>query len=246
MKKALVVSAHGADWCTRSGGTIVSLVHNGYDIFVLALTCGEHGESGGYWKNNPEGTLAGCKACRKQEATEAARKLGVSRIEFLDYDDYPLIMDEPRIRGLTEILLDYRPDVVLTHWINDPVNMDHEVTGKALLRAVSAAGMLGAKPNTPRHFIPDIFFFETTIPHAEFNEFKMDVFVDITEWYEKKIAAIQCFRCQPILVDYYTRCAENRGVAATDWARGRRTIKYAEGFKRYTPYIGDKLPIAEL
>lgn len=246
MKKVLIVSAHGADWCTRCGGTIAKLTRDGYEVFVLALTCGEHGESGGFWKANPAGPLEACTECRKQEAALAAEELGVSKLQFLGYGDYPLVMDEKRIRDLTNIILDFRPDAILTHWINDPVNMDHEVAGKAVLRAVSAAGMLGARPNTPSHFIPDVFFFETTIPHAEFNEFKMDVFIDITDTYEKKIAAIKRFQCQPQLVGYYQRCAENRGQTATDWARGRRTIAYAEGFKRYTPYLGDVLPLTEL
>ena len=50
--------------------------------------------------------------------------------------------------------------------------------------------------------------FETTIPHPEFNEFEIDTYVDIGDVIEQKIEAVKCFKAQPQLVDYYTRCAE--------------------------------------
>lgn len=245
-KKMLVVSAHGADWCTRSGGTILKYVKQGWDVTVYAFTFGEHGESGAFWRDHPGTTVEAVKECRKREAQAAAVFIGVKEIRFFDYGDYPLVLGEPEIRSLAHDILRMRPDVILTHWIDDPFNMDHEVTGKAVVHAVSAAGMRGALPDTPPHFIPDIFFFETTMPHSEFNHFQMDTYVDIGDVFEEKIQAIHLFEAQPQLVEYYTRCAKNRGVQANDWSRGRRAIQYAEGFKRYVPYIGDELPLTRL
>lgn len=245
-KKILVVSAHAADWCTRSGGTLIKYLSKGWEVTVFALTYGEHGESGSFWQKNPQSELEACKRCREAEARAAAEFLGIKNIEFFDYGDYPMAFDEDKVRMLIRRILEIRPDLILTHWINDPFNMDHEVAGKAVVRAVSAAGMLGALPDTKAHFIPDIFFFETTMPHSEFNEFKMDTYVDIGDVFEKKIEAVSKFAAQPQLVEYYTRCAVNRGVQATDWSRGRRVIKYAEAFRRYVPYLGDELPLTSL
>lgn len=244
MKKMLVVSAHGADWCTRAGGTIIKYVNLGWEVTVFALTYGEHGESGEYWKNHPGTNVEEVKRCREDEARKAAAFMGVKEIRFFDYGDYPLEMNQERIRILTKNLLDLRPDVILTHWMNDPINMDHEVTGKAVFRAVTAAGMRGALPDTEPHFIPDIFQFETTIPHSEFNRFEIDTYVDISDIFEKKLQAIRSFNAQPQLVDYYTQCAVSRGFQANDWSRGRGKIIYAEGLKRCTPYLGDQLPLS--
>ncbi|MDR2931822.1 MAG: hypothetical protein LBV27_01815, partial [Oscillospiraceae bacterium] len=177
---------------------------------------------------------------------EAAKIIGIEDIRFFDYGDYPLTLDDVKIRTLTKDILDIRPDVILTHWTNDPLNEDHALTGKAVIRAVSAAGMLGAVPGTPSHFIPDIFLFETTLPHSEFNRFEINTYIDIGDTYKKKMEAIRCFAVQPQLVQYYTRCAENRGFAANDWSRGRKKITYAEGFCRYTPYLGNELPLSAL
>lgn len=246
MKNLLVVSAHSADWCTRSGGTLRSYVEKGWKVTVFSLTYGEHGESGGFWKENPGADYEQCKQCRKTEAEHAADVIGVSEIRFFDYGDYPLVMDETRVRRLTEDILSIRPDVVLTHWMQDPVNPDHETVGKAAFQAISAAGMRGAIPGISPHFIPDVFQFETTIPHAEFNRFEIDTYVDITDTFQIKMEAVRQFRVQPQLMDYYTSSAISRGFQATDWSRGRGVIRYAEAFKRYTPYLGKELPLSRL
>ncbi len=246
MNKMLVISAHGADWCTRAGGVIIKYVERGWEVTVFALTYGEHGESGNYWADHPGCTLEEVKSCREQEAREAAAYLGIKEIRFFDYGDYPLIMDEQRIRKLTSDILEIRPDVILTHWIKDRINEDHEVCAKAVFRAITAAGMRGALPDTAPHFIPDVFLFETTIPHSEFNEFEIDTFVDITDVIEKKMTAVSSFKAQPQLMGYYRTCAKERGFQANDWSRGRKKIEYAEGLKRYTPYLGDELPISSL
>jgi 4-oxalomesaconate hydratase len=242
MSKILVVSAHAADFCTRAGGTLARYARNGGNITVFVLTFGERGESGGYWAANPQGTLADCKAVRQREASAAAACLG-AKIEFFDYDDYPLELGVDRIRDLTKRILQIRPNIILTHWLEDQFNQDHAVTSNAVIRAVSSAGMLGALPNTPAHFVPDIFFFESTLPHSEFNNFRVDTYIDISDVFEQKMEAIKKFECQPQLVNYYTHFGGHRGFQASEWAR--RPIKQAEGFKRYTPFVGTVFPLTE-
>lgn len=246
LNKLLVISAHGADWCTRAGGVILKYAKLGWEVTVFALTYGEHGESGNYWKDHPGCTVEDVKKCRAAEAKAAAAYMGVKEIRFFDYGDYPLFMDEHRIRRLTADILALRPDVILTHWKTDNINPDHAVCAQAVFRAVTAAGMRGALPDTEPHFIPDIFLFETTIPHPEFNEFEIDTFVDISDVIQQKMEAVKLFKAQPQLVGYYTKCAQDRGFQANDWSRGRKTIRYAEGLKRYTPYLGNNLPVSSL
>lgn len=241
-KNVFVVSAHAADYCTRAGGTIAKYVADGWKVSVLALTFGEKGESGSYWKDKPDGTLEECRELRRREAQAAADHLG-AEIEFLGRRDYPLTVDEEIIRLLTRRVLDLRPEIVLTHWIEDPLNPDHEITGKAAVRAISCAAQIGAFPATPAHYFPNLYFFESTVPHSEFNRFKADTYIDIGETFDRKMEAVKRFACQPQLVPYYTRFAEHRGFQATDWAK--RPIKYAEGFIRYIPYVGTSFPLTE-
>ena len=246
-KKLLVVSAHAADWCTRSGGTIYKYVKSGYEVVVIALTYGEHGESRSFWVNHPEGPESLCKEERNREARNAAAVLGIERIEFCDYRDYPLEMGADRVQYLIDKVLEIRPELVLTHWIEDPFNVDHHVTAKTVVRAVSAAARLGAHPNTPAHYFPDLFFFESTLPHSEFNRFEIDTYVDITDVFDKKMEAIRCFHSQPELMELYTDCGAARGKQANDWARERGCrVVQAEAFKRYIPYVGRMLPLSDM
>ncbi len=242
-KDMLVVSAHAADFCTRAGGTIAKYVKAGWNVSVIVLTFGEKGESGGYWKEHPLGTLEDCRTVRLEEAREAASVLGVSAIEFYGYNDYPLFMDEERILRLTRRMLEIRPRIVLTHWIEDPLNRDHSVAAESVIRAISSAAQLGALPNTKAHYFPDVYLFESTVPHAEFNHFQPNTFIDIEDTFQTKLAAIGKFACQPQLIFYYTHFAAHRGFQATDWAK--RPIRYAEGFVRYLPYVGSSFPLTE-
>ncbi len=241
-KNMLVVSAHAADYCTRAGGTIARYVADGWDVDIVALTYGARGESGSYWKDNPHGTVEECEAVRKSESTNAAHHLG-AQIEFYGFIDYPLTVSDETIRRLTKRILEIRPEIVLTHWLSDPLNVDHRVTAEAVVRAVSSAAQLGAFPDTPAHYFPAIYFFESTVPHSEFNQFNPDTYIDIDEVFETKMEAVRKFECQPQLVGYYTHFATHRGFQATDWAK--RPVKYAEAFKRYLPHVGTTLPTTE-
>lgn len=238
----LVVSAHAADYCTRAGGTITHYVKQGYAVHIIALTCGAHGESAGYWKKHPEGTHEECVSVRKQESSDAATVLGAT-IEFFDWDDYPLIFDEKRIRCLIAKMLEYRPEIVFTHWTVDPTNPDHANTGNAVIMACNSASQLGAMPNTPAQYYPNIYFFESTVPMSEFNQFVPDFYVDITETQEQKMKAIKKFACQPQLGDFYVHFAQHRAFQARVWSK--LDVQYAEGFKRFAPYVGRSLPLTQ-
>ena len=238
----LVVSAHAADYCTRAGGTIARYIKDGYNVHIIAVTYGARGESGNYWKEKPNGTEEDCGAIRHRESQAAADFLGAT-IEFWGYNDYPLWYDEERQRRLTRRVMDIRPEIVLTHWINDPTNLDHEITGKAVVNAVASAAQIGAFPNTPALAFPNLFFFESTVPYSEFNKFEPDVYVNIDDTFETKMEAIKRFECQPQLGGYYVHFAKHRGFQATSWLK--ETVTYAEGFKRYFPYVGKTFPLLE-
>ena len=238
-KNVLVVSAHGADYCTRAGGAIATYVKAGYDVHVVALTFGCRGESAGYWEHKPDGTEEDCAIVRERESRNAASFLGAT-IEFWNLHDYPLTITEEHMRRLTRIVLDLRPEVILTHWIEDPTNQDHAIAANAIIRAVDSAAQLGAFPNTSAHYFPNIYCFESTVPYSEFNRFCPDFYLDITDVYETKMEAIRKFECQPFLGNYYAHFAVHRGFQATAWCK--KTVKYAEGFKRLYPYVGVSLP----
>jgi len=237
--RVLAFSAHAADFCSRSGGTLAKYARRGSAVRVVALTFGERGESGELWQAHPELSVEEVKTIRRQEAEAAAQALG-AEIRFLDWDDYPLFIDKGRLLQLVDQVREARPDLVLTHWPYDPFNQDHQVTAEAVIRACSCAGAAGLKLAHPPARYPALFFFEPTVPLTEAERFDPDTYIDVTETFAQKMQALAEFRAQPQLSGWYTRYGEQRAMQARTLS-GRAGIQYAEAFKRYRPRVADWL-----
>ena len=83
-----------------------------------------------------------------------------------------------------------------------------------------------------------IFGFE---PHqSEICDFKPEVIIDITETMEMKKAAMNCFKAQSHLIEYYGMKAFMRGNHARRIS-GCQDYKFAEAFTRRFPYVGEYL-----
>ncbi len=239
--KILVFSAHAADFCSRSGGTIA--LHTGHDdkVHVIDLTFGERGESEDYWQRKGSKSIDKAKKVRRAEAEEAAAILGAS-IEFMDYGDYPLFIDREQLDALARLIRQIRPAIIITHWKSDPTNVDHEITTSAVIRASTMAATPGFDNDKSEvlHF-PHLFFYEPTIPRNDITGFNPDTYIDITAVFEKKISALKALRSQTKLPTWYTQWAEYRGAQATQLSG--QPIKYAEAFKRYTASVSTQLPV---
>lgn len=89
---------------------------------------------------------------------------------------------------------------------------------------------------------PQLYLFE---PHqTEQMEWKPDVFLDISEVWEQKRAAIECMAGQEHLWSYYTNLAENRANHFRRNSGGQasgRAARYAEGFQSVYPRTVDEL-----
>lgn len=236
----LVFSAHAADFCSRGGGTIALYVRGGAQVHVIDLTFGERGESEDYWARVQPKSMIEARETRTQEAETAASILGAS-IEFMDYGDYPLMIDRARLDSMAKLIRQRRPDIILTHWKIDPHNIDHEVTTASVIRAATMAAVPGFDHDGETvHPFPHLFGFEPSVPRDDITGFVPDTYVDITEVFETKIAALHALRSQTKLVSRYTQWAEYRGAQATQWSG--QQIKYAEAFKQYTASVGTRLP----
>lgn len=233
----MVVSAHAADFVWRCSGTMALYRSRGSRVRLLVLSFGERGESAEQWKQ-PGATLEKVKANRRAESLAAAEVLGAD-VRFLDLGDYPLGVDQS---VMDDLALEFRavgPERVLTHTARDPYNMDHDRASQVTLAARVQAQAHGFRPDVPILGAPPVFAFE---PHQpEMCDFKPTTYVDITEVFDKKQAAMRCMATQQHLWEYYTALAIRRGVQAVRNG-GSKSIKYAEAFHAYYPYVGNSLP----
>ena len=239
-KTALVISAHAADFVWRCGGAIALHQKLGYEVTVACLSYGERGESARLWKEGK--TLDEVKAIRRKEAETAAKALDVHDIRFFDLGDYPLVVDHDNKMRLVDLVRAVQPNFMLSHSKYDPYNTDHMYTSELSLEVRMIAQAWGHNPGEKVLGAPQLYLFE---PHqTEQMGWKPDVFLDITEVWDRKRAAIECMEGQHHLWDYYTNVAENRGNhfrRNSGGQSGGRPARYAEGFQSVFPRTVDEL-----
>ena len=240
-KTALVVSAHSADFVWRAGGAIALHTRLGYEVTVVCLSYGERGESAKLWKQ--EGmTLERVKIERRREAEAAAQALNVHDIQFFDLGDYPLEMDREAKFRLVDVIRAVQPLFMLSHSHYDPYNTDHSYVTKMALECRMIAQAWGHNPGEKVLGAPQLYLFE---PHqTERMQWTPDTFLDITDVWDQKRAAIECMQGQEHLWKYYTNVAENRGNhfrRNSGGQAGGRNARYAEGFQSVFPRTVDEL-----
>ena len=240
-RTALVISAHAADFVWRCGGAIALHQKLGIEVTVACLSFGERGESAKLWKQDGM-TLEGVKAARRDEAEAAAKALDVHDIRFFDLGDYPLVLDREAKDRLVDLIRDVQPNWMMSHSRWDPYNTDHMYTTQVALECRMIAQAWGHNPGETVLGAPQLYLFE---PHqTEQMEWKPDVFLDITDVWDKKRAAIECMQGQEHLWAYYTNVAENRGNhfrRNSGGMAGGRPARYAEGFQSVFPRTVDEL-----
>ena len=234
-KTAVVISAHAADFVWRCSGAIALHQVRGYDVTVVCLSYGERGESAKLWKQGNT-SLEKVKANRRKEAENAAKALGTYDIQFLDLGDYPLGLDSDAKFKLVDVVRSIQPNFMMTHSQYDPYNTDHMYTSKFAMEVRMIAQAWGHNPGEQVLGAPQLYLFE---PHqTEQMGWVPNVFLDITEVWEKKRAAIKCMEGQAHLWEYYTNVARNR---ANHFRRnsggqaGGKSAEYAEGFQAVYP-----------
>ena len=240
-KTAIVISAHAADFVWRAGGAIAQHQAKGYEVTVVCLSFGERGESAKLWKQESM-TLEKVKAARRIEAENAAQALDVHDIQFFDLGDYPLVLERDDKYRLVDVIRAVQPNFMMSHSQYDPYNTDHMYTTDVTMECRMIAQAWGHNPGEKVLGAPQLYLFE---PHqTEQMGWKPNVFLDITDVWDKKRAAIECMEGQQHLWDFYTNVAENRGNhfrRNSGGMAGGKPSRYAEGFQAVYPTTVDEL-----
>ena len=215
--RIMVVSAHPADFCSRAGGTLIKYVRAGCPVKVVWLSHGETNESQTLFQQRPGISLDEVRRIREKEGFACAKVIGAEARMF-GFGDNPIRMTPDRIEMLAQEMAAFKPTIILTHWRNEVTYTSHWAASQSV---VPAAQLADGTFN--------IHFFEPNIGTATRVGFVPDHYVDITDVFEQKIAALKELPTQPNLVENYTACGRWRGLES-----GRR---YAEAFVRWAPKV---------
>lgn len=226
-ERTMVVMAHPDDAEIQCGGSIAQLVRAGKKVVYVLCTSGNRGTS------DPRLTADQLAALRESEQRAAASVLGVRDIVFLRHDDGDLAYERQTLRReLVALLRQHRPDVVFTHDAFAGIGRrevcflhpDHRAVGEVVLESAffCAPGPLFypeqiAEGLTP-HKVSTLCLAMSDCP---------DLFVDIADTFETKVAAIAQHASQwgqhPDLPGFFRQIAEGLGKASN--------IHLAESFK---------------
>ena len=159
-------------------GTLIKLKALGYRVGVADMTRGEMGTRG-----TPE--------IRAKESLDAARVMGLDARVNLELPDGHLMLNEETRTAVVRVLRRHRPRVVFTsHW-DDP-HPDHAATAQIVRQAARLATM--RRYDSEAELKPIEM---PAIAHAVYSRLVIPSFiVDVTEFAEKKMAAIRAYASQ--------------------------------------------------
>ena len=254
------IGAHPADIFDQSGGTMAHHTSRGDYVACVVLTHGARvhdaviTDAMFHREEVPDETelmklMEDRSDVKAEEVRAACNILGVEDIYFFGADDAVLLVTEDMVKRLARLLREMRPDVVLTHFPkeNDALTNSHAITGQIVMHAVSLAANVDPGDRRPPHRAASVFFFGTGAAAVPANVWRSeggfynDVFIDITDVADKKLAALDCLVSQG-----YGGAYARKRIETSDGAFGvAGGCAYAEGFislKAETHYY---LPVTE-
>jgi LmbE family N-acetylglucosaminyl deacetylase len=189
VERILMVTAHPDDVDFGSAGSVARWTDAGIEVAYCICT---NGEAGGFDASIPRATMA---EIRQAEQRAAAKVVGVTDVTFLGYPDGRLESTIALRRDISRVIRRVRPQRVVASspernfqrmYASHP---DHLAAGEATMAAVY--------PDARNEFAHPELLEEGFEPWSAAEMYLVtpdipDVFVDITETFDRKLDALRC------------------------------------------------------
>lgn len=201
-KNVLIVGAHFDDAELGAGATAAKLVSEGKNVYKITLT-------DNVTNFEQKGIQVGYESSREQ-SKRASQILGVKELDFMPVACNELVYNTKDMQRIERIIFDNNIDTVFMHFSSD-MNQDHIAANKLCLTA-------------SRH-CKNIIQFQSN-GYVLDNVYYPTYFVDVTDFIEKKKAALNCYgdahnRMNRLFETSIDRCRV--------WGYANE-VAYAEGF----------------
>jgi LmbE family N-acetylglucosaminyl deacetylase len=194
VERVLTVMAHPDDVDFGAAGTVATWTAQGIEVTYCICT---DGDAGGFDEAVPRDQIAGIRR-REQEA--AAKEVGVHDVRFLGYPDGRLVTSHELRRDISRVIRQVRPQRVVLqsperNWRRLPASHpDHLAAGEA--------GIAAVYPDARNPFAHPELLGEEGLDAWTVSEVwlmahpQFDRFVDITDTFEAKLAALRAHESQ--------------------------------------------------
>ncbi len=173
---ALAFGAHADDVELACSGTILKLGALGYKTGVITLTRGEM-------------ATRGTAEIRAQEFAQSAEIMGLSMHRMLDIPDGRIEDIWENKLKIIEGIRAFRPRILFApYWISR--HPDHDKTSSLVREAAYLSGLKKLETDQAPYRPYKIIYYQTRF------EFKPSFIVDISEFHEKKMESILCYKSQ--------------------------------------------------
>jgi len=191
IQRVLVVTAHPDDAEFGAGGTVAKLAKDGCEVTYVIVTNGNKGSS------DRTMTPERLAAIRADEQRNAARTLGVTRVEFLGYPDGE-VEDTRQVRcDVTREIRRWRPDLLICQSPARTYNLgashrDHRTVGGVALDCVyplarDHMAFPELMPEFEPHKVREVYVMQWQNPQ---------MVVDISDVIDLKLRALACHASQ--------------------------------------------------
>ena len=243
----LSIGGHPKDVVLYAGGTMALHVERGDEVVALTPTYGvsHHEKAVAASKRGEQVDIEAVKQERIRELSEACAELGVTDVRCLGHDDDVPMVERRIVEDIADVIVDVRPDFIITHHPNDSVVM-HGVTGQMTLIALETARTIRESGKRP-HSVRQVFF-HTQIGRTNVLEQDIpripSVVIDITPTVRKKAAAMNRFESQHYGPDSPLQRKLGEVLDGSIYGIHRR-VPYAETFLPLDANVYRSLPFSE-
>ncbi|WP_256757611.1 PIG-L deacetylase family protein [Cohnella sp. WQ 127256] len=174
----IVIAAHPDEPEIYAGGTAALYAEMGHNVKFVSLT---NGDCGHFQMSGKE-----LIERRKQEAYEAARRLGVLEYTLLDVADGQLTNDYGIRAEVIRQIRGWKADVVISFHPDGPGHVDNRTAGKIVRDTADFIAMVpNAVPEAPHLTKSPLFLLMPD--YAKRGTYKPDIVIDVGSVVEKKL-----------------------------------------------------------
>ena len=177
----LAFGAHPDDVELGCGGTLAKEVANGKKVGIVDLTRGELG-------------TRGTAETRFEEATNAAKILGITTRHNLGFLDGFFTNDKSHQLEVIKIIRRYQPEIVICNAIDDR-HIDHGKGSKLVSDACFLSGLLKVETKHEGE-IQNPWRPKVVYHYIQWKDIEPDIAVDITGFMDKKMESVLAYKTQ--------------------------------------------------